>query len=150
MCRPVTYAGLWRRFIAYLIDQSVLGASAVAVGLNARGADSDPFDMQLLFLALYAGFAAIYYTVGVYRYGKTLGKAALGVAVIDETTHGLASLRQALLRSLGSALSSFLWFGYGVAAFHPRKKTFHDLISGTVVIVKRNSNKDHFGKSVEK
>jgi len=144
------YAGFWVRFIADLIDTTLLTVASwllelmilgVVYWLGKRAAPfSDafnPFWLQIFNGVLYLALAFPYYTWAHYRYGTTLGKKPFGVTVVSEADRLPISLKQAILRTLGYVVS-YAPFGAGfiMAAFHPQKRALHDLIAGTVSIAK--------------
>jgi uncharacterized RDD family membrane protein YckC len=64
----------------------------------------------------------------------TLGKAAMGMIVVDENFERLTFAR-ASIRYFSKFISELiLYIGYIMAAFHPHKRALHDIIAGTYVI----------------
>jgi uncharacterized RDD family membrane protein YckC len=122
--------------VAYAIDALVLyGASAVLATIARlvfRELASGRAVQTALTLAVVAG-SAVYWIVPHWRYGQTLGKAAVGVRVVD-AAGGPVSLRAALVRLVGYWLS-WLTFGIGylIAALRADKRALHDLVAGTRV-----------------
>lgn len=143
----VHYAGFLARVVAFLVDGAVLGAFGVPLaaagywGIRAgmlvlgRTApiETDESVTTMLMLAWFA-MATVYFTVLHASYGRTIGKALLGIEV--RTLHlGKVGVGRALLRTLGyAASSSFLGFGFFLVALTPRKRGWHDFIAGTCVI----------------
>ena len=78
-----------------------------------------------------------YYVVGQHKYGTTIGKRMLNVYIVSAADKQRITLKQSVVR-YSSYLVSYLPFcaGYIMAAFHPEKRALHDLIAGTVAIVK--------------
>ena len=119
----VPRSGFWRRFAALLIDIVIIWVMFVPARLIF-------FDLGLLSnqVAIYA-----YYVVGTTVWGRTLGKAVLGIRVVgpDGTPPGI---RRTLVReTLGKFLSAiFLMIGFLMAA-GKQKLALHDRISGTRV-----------------
>jgi uncharacterized RDD family membrane protein YckC len=143
----IHYAGFVSRAVAFLIDGALLGAFGIPLaaagywGIRAgmmflgRSApiETDESVMTMLMLAWFV-MATIYFTVLHASYGRTIGKALLGIEV--RTLHlGKLGVGRALLRTLAyAASSSFLGFGFVLAALTPRKRGWHDFIAGTCVI----------------
>ena len=83
----------------------------------------------------------IYETVGVWRWGRTLGKLLSGTRVVHVTDGGSVALSAAMIRSLVPAAFSvvpqvglFLGFGvYLLAFFDLRRQGLHDKAAGTLV-----------------
>ncbi|HID23043.1 MAG TPA: RDD family protein [Planctomycetaceae bacterium] len=146
----MSYAGFWRRVIAHLIDQFVIG---IAVGLfclplflGLFGADTVSSELgRSLFGAVYvwmtilirAPVALLYYASmeGAAVQG-TLGKLTLGIVVTDEAGRRISFVR-ALGRNFCKSLSGAVFgLGYLAAAFTQRKQALHDLMSGCLVVEK--------------
>jgi uncharacterized RDD family membrane protein YckC len=143
----VHYAGFLSRVVAFLIDGAVLGAFGIPLaaagywgiraGMLVLGrtapVETDESVMTMLMLAWFA-MATVYFTVLHASYGRTIGKALLGIEV--RTLHlGKVGVGRALLRTLGYAVSSsFLGFGFVLVALTPRKRGWHDFIAGTCVV----------------
>jgi len=139
-------AGLGRRGVALLIDQTVLGAllgvfflaACAALRLSGFAADAlfaaaalqavlPPFALLAVLLSL------VYHCFFHGRDGRTPGKALAGVAV--RTGDGaVPSLGRCVLRwfaaalGLGCAGAGIVW-----AFFHPRRRGWADLLSQTLV-----------------
>ncbi len=146
--RGARYGGFWRRAAAFAIDQTILQAlaffafcAALAV-LGIPAAATESLEGALgaavaLGGALGAGRLGLgmaYFTFFHGVSGRTPGKALLGLRVEtaagDPLTPGLA-----FLRWVGYVLSSLV-FGLGFLwiALHRRKRGWHDLLAGTVVV----------------
>jgi uncharacterized RDD family membrane protein YckC len=152
------YAGFWRRLAAHIIDSIILNLAAWGVELALFGAmygvylvlahrngalvkpfsDAfDPFMEQIASVVIYVALAAVYFILGTFRYGTTLGKRPFKVYVVRASDGGPITRGQSALRFVGYA-ASYLTFGCGflMAAFHPQKRALHDLIAGTVSVIK--------------
>jgi uncharacterized RDD family membrane protein YckC len=149
------YAGFWIRFVAAWIDIIVLNFATWFVELlilgviywtwllRSKGAVPsyasafDPVLVQTVALLIYILLAIPYYGWGTYRFGTTLGKRPFRIYVVQEGTYANLTLRQSLLRCL-AYVASYLPFGAGfaMAAVHPKKRALHDLIAGTVSVVR--------------
>lgn len=95
-------------------------------------------------------FASILITVGwllclsaFYIYcwrnvGQTLGMKTWRIRMVDAQSNQLASYKQCAQRSFFALCSlAFLGCGYWLQFFHPQQKTFHDLMSGTRLVLLR-------------
>jgi uncharacterized RDD family membrane protein YckC len=61
----------------------------------------------------------------------------LKIYVVDAKSFKPITLKQSVLRCMGYVVSGLPFLcGYLMAAFHPEKKALHDLIGGTVSIIK--------------
>ncbi len=164
MDNQTKYAGFWIRAIADFIDSLILDSAAILLELMGVGVlfwigilshsgtqggvtsfyeAIDPFRFQIIFGVLRALLSLGYYTWLTYRYGTTLGKRVLRIYVVSMVDLSPITLRQSLIRCLGYILSYLpLGAGFLMAAFHPEKRALHDLIAGTVSIVKPHEVKN--------
>jgi len=155
----MVYGGFWIRFGAKLIDNLILTAGAVlflgiafGVGLvvyapRLRGAEVEPAIVRLLeppvglllqlgLQLVFNGVAILYNTLFVGRYGATPGKMACGLRVVT-ADGGKVTYGRALGRAFGEILSGMICsIGYIIAAFDSEKRTLHDHMCGTRVIVR--------------
>jgi uncharacterized RDD family membrane protein YckC len=152
------YAGFWRRAVAHLIDfvitnglswgleeamfRAMYGVYMVIAHFQhtpLRPYDDafDPMIEQVMSVVVFLAIAVPYYVWGTYRFGTTLGKKPFKIQVVRMADGGPITLRQSALRAAGYVLS-YLTFGCGflMAAFHPQKRCLHDLIAGTVSVIK--------------
>ncbi len=155
------YAGFWRRFLAYTVDNIIINivfliltvviAAAFILGSmsgNTRAWLADLTDpARIASLALLVGAIYIVLSIAYFTYfhgikGRTPGKMLLGLQVLstDGTPIGFGT---AFLRSVGYLVSSLLFtipLGFIWAAFDKRKQGWHDKIAGTVVIIRHEEN----------
>jgi uncharacterized RDD family membrane protein YckC len=135
----VQYGGFWRRFVAFWIDVvlatlllfPILGMLGVSDGLLRVGhmGVKEQVIWNLPFM-----LAA---TLFIYYRQATPGKMLLGLRVVDAKTLGNPTFAQALGRQVAYLLSSLVLFlGFIWIAFSERKRGWHDLLAGTVVIRK--------------
>lgn len=153
--RAPHYAGFWIRLIADLIDSTLLTVASWFLELMILGAvywlgnftksftDAfNPLWLQIFNGVLYLVIAFPYYTWGHYRYGTTLGKKPFRIYVVSEANRLPISMRQSILRSFGYVLSyAPLCAGFLMAAIHPEKRGLHDLVAGTVSVIKQPREK---------
>lgn len=142
--RYTGYAGFWLRFLAWFIDQIIMGIVGGIIGVVAgllmvgSGVDPEGFGPQnglrLLGLAINLAYSSILESSSSQA---TLGKMALGLKVTD--VHGRRlTFGNALGRSLAKILSGLiLAIGYIMAAFDDRKQGLHDKMASTLVMKTR-------------
>ena len=162
-----SYAGFWKRLVAYIIDAIVLyipslllegpfgshaatetlEQSILASGTNVQG-------MMLAYHNFYVDQWAYFLTTGVIawlyfaicessRWQATLGKMALGIRVTD-LQGGRISFLRALGRYAGKFLSTaIILIGFVMAAFTARKQALHDLLANTLVVNGRANDAHH-------
>lgn len=143
-------AGFWLRGVAFMIDSTILSifallmlvvgllSSGLSTGLGDVVVESAPsFPLIPLWIAGTLTASAAYFTILNSEQGQTIGKSLLGLEV--RTANGaLLSSSQALFRWLGYGIST-VFFGAGFLwiAIHPGKRSWHDLLANTIVIIPR-------------
>ncbi len=148
-----TYAGFWKRFLAFLIDKLILGAvtgvfaiPVIAVGIaGAANPPDNPDDtsvlaamligMVLLLALVSLVIAWLYYAFmeSSARQG-TLGKLALGIVVTDMQGNKV-SFGRATGRYFGKILSGLVFgIGFLMAGFSQQKQALHDILSQCLVL----------------
>ncbi len=152
------YAGFWRRSVAHLIDFVLTNGACWAIEeglframygvywlvahyhhspLKPYDDAFDPMLEQVVSVIVFLAVAVPYYVWGTYRYGTTLGKKPLKIRVVRMSDGGPITLRQSGVRFVSYILSyATLGCGFLMAAFHPQKRCLHDLIAGTVSVIK--------------
>jgi uncharacterized RDD family membrane protein YckC len=138
--------GFWRRFWAFEIDLLLLlilmGIFVVAGFLAAQMGAGDA-GMSLLtqvrgiaplILPMAAVLGIVYFSFFHAAWGQTIGKMIFGVRVVQKNGQPVA-FPQALLRTFSYLVSAFpFFFGFIWAGFTSGKRSWHDLISGTIVV----------------
>jgi Mce-associated membrane protein len=137
-------AGVFRRLAAGLLDTALglvlwsLSAMWLVLGVWAlRGLPREVPTLLLFYagvLGLGVGLHLIYHVVLLGGCGQTVGRMALGIAVVrrDGTPPGYG---RALLRSLGNLVTALtLGLAALVALFNREGRDLADLLSGTRVI----------------
>ncbi len=134
-------AGSVSRFLAFLVDQFIIGmlfaggllltsaAARVVLGIDIdTGSDSLPIALAYLM------WAFAYMAGSLAATGRTIGKAVLGLQVVEADGSRLRA-RAALIRTAVFPLS-FLLFGIGLllGLIRRDRRELHDLIAGTAVI----------------
>lgn len=158
--KPVSYAGFWKRFLAYLIDNILISIFSfvillpllamiglAGIGIASSGDENPDANVYLgsigMLLGAYLLFIVVVF-VGEWLYfalmeskkGATLGKMALGIKVTDLSGHTI-SFGRATGRYFGKILSSLIFcIGYIMVAFTQQKQGLHDLMAGTLVVNK--------------
>jgi uncharacterized RDD family membrane protein YckC len=140
----MAYAGFWTRFAAVFIDGLILGAfNLMTNGIGAalvipamRGSPNAALGIQLVLMCVNLAVGMSYETLMIGKYGATVGKMVMKIRVITAEGQKVSYLR-ALGRYFAKLLSGMtLMIGYLMAAFDDEKRTLHDRICNTRVIVK--------------
>jgi uncharacterized RDD family membrane protein YckC len=110
--------------LAYIIDGFILTALII-----------------LCLIVVIVGWIALpFVAIGYMPYlwwkrGATFGQSALGLRVVREVDGGPIDGGQAAIRFIGIIVSAWvLYIGLIWVAFEPRKRGWHDMMAGTVVI----------------
>jgi len=139
----MVYASFWRRAGAAIIDGFILLIVQLLIQAVYAGADalrtmngyvlaSQIIVLQLLQMAT----QAVYHSSFVYQFGGTPGKLALGCRVVTADGAKL-TLKRSIARYFASLISVMTFgIGYLIAAFDDERRTLHDRICDTRVIVK--------------
>ena len=153
---PVEYAGFWWRFLAYIIDDLIIGAVSwifalpiLAVfgvsmySLKEAGMDTDNAELLVLPIILAASSIGIIAMVLQWLYFAlmesskhqgTLGKIVLKIKVTDLEGKRV-SFARATGRYFGKILSGMIMYiGYIMAGFTERKQALHDMLASCLVI----------------
>jgi uncharacterized RDD family membrane protein YckC len=142
--QPV-YAGFWRRAIAFLIDNLILGfIVAVIIASNPPKFMVD-FDLNAPTLKLVPpftrlGFIVVYFVMWIYfsffeasAWQATPGKRILRIYVTD--IHGQRpTFVRAAFRNVARMISALLVVGYILAGFTAKKQALHDLLASCLVL----------------
>ena len=152
----VRYAGFWRRFVAHLIDQFIMGIVAfmlfipglamLGIGIGAGFSEDSPSAIGFILAAIAAYLTAILvilvlqwlYFALMESSNKqaTLGKLALGIIVTD-LSGGRISFGRASGRYFGKIISGLiLYIGFIMAGFTDRKQALHDIMASCLVVMK--------------
>ncbi|HAL56569.1 MAG TPA: RDD family protein [Bacteroidetes bacterium] len=154
---PVHYAGFWRRFVAFLIDSTILCVVAffflipalgfLGLGIGAGALAEDPDAAAGLIVAAIAAyfFAIVIIAIAGWLYYAimessakqgTLGKMALGIVVTDMDGKRI-SFGRATGRYFGKILSGMiLYIGYIMAGFTQKKQALHDILASCLVVMR--------------
>ncbi len=156
---PSPYAGFWLRFLAYIIDNVVLGVifgvivllaiAAVGVGyfravIQGMQDGTGEFPVELVG-AILMGVLLTLVASWIYHawmesseYQATLGKMALGMTVTDLNDRPI-SFARASGRFFAKIITGLipLGIGYIMAGFTEKKQALHDMIASCLVLKKR-------------
>lgn len=140
---PTNYAGFWLRVVAVLIDGVVMMVitAVIAFGAGFALGMAGYAENEELLSAVGGGIGLITqwaYYVFMESSNKmaTVGKSALGLIVTDMEGRKIG-FGKANGRFFGKFLSGFtLGIGLLMAGFTAKKQTLHDMITGTLVLVK--------------
>ena len=152
---PVSpYGGFWIRFLAFFIDQIILGIVAAPLyfimvlpriipiiqDAHESGEPSPEMIASIVGTALTSGFIVL---IGAWLYDAlltsspwqgTVGKKILRLKVTDEAGNRIGFGR-ATGRFVGKVLSQMIaYIGYIMIAFTDRKRGLHDILAGTLVM----------------
>src|SRR6266568_3219290 len=111
---------------------------ALIAGLSmgqALGTEQRGLSLTVVLMAIQLGTGISYETILIGKYGATLGKMACKIYVVT-AEGGRVSYLRACGRYFARILSAFtLLIGYIMAAFDPEKRTLHDRICNTRVVL---------------
>jgi uncharacterized RDD family membrane protein YckC len=122
------YAGFWIRLVAFIIDAFILLAITIVLAITVIG--------LLLVIPVGLGYMPFLW----YKRGGTFGQTLLGLRVVRAIDGGPIDGGMAMIRALVFWAEQFFsgWLigllGFVWAAFEPRKRAWHDMAAGTVVI----------------
>ena len=137
----MNYAGFWVRLGAHVIDFVLVNAIELALeyGISLPLGLSS-VAQQVVGVILSLSLCYYYYVELPQKRGTTIGKQIFGIQVIDIKTGQNFTRKQAIIRLFGYLFSyAIVGCGFLMAAFHPQKRTLHDLMAGTVCIRKKKS-----------
>src|SRR5438067_11420122 len=131
----VAYAGFWRRFLAYLIDGTLLAGVNLALYSTVHLLAPDNLDALANIAPVAIAISWAYFAVLESSPASgTLGKVALGVYVADlhgdPISFGLVAFRNGL-KSVSWLL---LGAGWVLAALTQRKPGLHDVLASGLVL----------------
>jgi uncharacterized RDD family membrane protein YckC len=141
-----TYAGFWRRAGASLLDVGLLVVAWMALGaaFNYANPKTQPASEYLavgVFFTIVGGHWLYHALMLRSRRQATLGMLALGIFATDKNGNRL-HFGKATLRHFAKILSCIpLGIGFFVQPFTPKRRTLHDLIAGSVVLVRPERKK---------
>jgi uncharacterized RDD family membrane protein YckC len=139
LSRDVAYAGFWVRLAAAVLDVAILGIVGLAIGLGVLawtgrgGAAARAFTLAVVLVVGWLYFSLMESSPG----GATFGKRAFRLQVLTADRMERVGFLRATGRWAGRWVSSIvLAIGYLMQPFTARKQALHDLLAGTVVVVR--------------
>jgi uncharacterized RDD family membrane protein YckC len=147
----VIYAGFWSRFLALSVDVFMIGIPISILiyftfGYETmqsqpgfidaiEGVKPEQTPNTLIPLLTMSLWSLI--TLGFWNAtGQTPGKKMAKVIIVDSKSLKKPTLVQLLVRLLFFIMPVFAFISFFVMLFHPKKRTLHDIFSGTAVIYK--------------
>ena len=146
----VTYAGFWKRVLAFMTDLFMIGmpitlfimftfghnqmnsATGLDVIMDPEAAKAHAPNPVSSILQLVLSMLA--YTIFWHKTGQTPGKKLAEIKVVDAETMQNASYFQLGIRYIGYFVSLISIVGFFTGLLREDKRTLHDLISRTAVI----------------
>lgn len=133
----IEYAGFWRRTAAHFIDGVIVLIILVPtlfLFFSSNVAQYGDVSAAISILIQYV-ITPIVVIAFWKKKGGTPGKLLMGVKVVSANTLETASTGRLIIRYLGYIPSSLVLFiGFIWVAFDEKKRGWHDLLAGTVVI----------------
>lgn len=132
------YSGFWIRSLASILDVIfvilfVFSLFSVLYILELLNLPGEVIGIITLFLIF--GLFLYYIFLPASKYQGTFGKQICKIYIGDQYGNRI-SIGRSFLRFLCSYLSGFIYIGYLLAAFTPKKQTLHDLMTSTYVYKK--------------
>ena len=124
---PLDFASPLIRVYAYITDWAIFSAVfLISVQIFGVSVETVPFVALGMFLG--------YFAVPTILWGRTVGKAIIGVVVVDDEGYpcGLRGVPREIfgrILAVGLALIGIIWI-----LFDAKKQGFHDKIAGTYVV----------------
>ena len=143
---PGRYADFWTRLVAFIVDDILLyfpgGVIVVWAALQYPPVVGHTMDSMFLALATLLAVGLISYVGFILAptaiWGRTLGKLAVGVKVVNEQGQPPGIWRAILREVIGKFVSGLvICLGYIWVAFDREKRGWHDHIAGTYVVSAR-------------
>ncbi len=152
----VSYAGFWKRFVAYIIDDIILSVAGVLIALplgavfglsflSGFSGETEPGAPMIALAASAIGLAVVGVLVASWLYYAfmessasqgTLGKMALGIKVTDMEGKRI-SFCKATGRYFGKIVSGMIMYiGFIMAGFTAKKQALHDIMASCLVVNK--------------
>ncbi len=134
----ITLAPLKKRALAYLIDEILVSLLFIFIYVdqipdNATTEETITIINSLVFYVMV--LKVVYQTFFVWMYGATLGRIAMKIKVISlgdlENPSLLFSLGRASFRIISE---SIFYLGFLWAVLNPKRETWHDKVSNTLVV----------------
>ena len=123
------------RIAAYLADALLVGMAGAVLYVPFAIART-PSPGVAIAIAVVAVAIGLAYAIAFegHRVGATPGKQMAQIRVVDSLTAGRIGYRRAAVRAVVRPVSSLFGLGLLWGLFDSRARTWHDLVSGSVVI----------------
>ena len=119
----VVFGGFWIRFVALVIDAILVGLVAGVI-LTATKTVAITYAIEIAYFAVCWGVL-----------GQTIGMMPFRLRIVRNSDGGKLTWGNVILRIIGWFVAGFPFaLGFIWAAFDSRKRGWHDMIGGTVVI----------------
>lgn len=149
--KKVYYAGFWSRFLALSVDVFMIGIPIgifIYFSFGYETMQSQPGFMDaiegvhpqkeanalipILTMSLWSLITLAFW----FKTGQTPGKKMAKIKIVDNATLKKASFARLVIRLLFFIMPIFAFFSFFIMLFHPKRRTLHDIFSGTAVIYK--------------
>jgi uncharacterized RDD family membrane protein YckC len=128
------YAGFWIRFLAYFVDGLILFVISLAVTMALGGSYTAGHTPSFNGTGFSFIIAVMYFLFfWVKQDGQTPGKKVMAIQVVREDGKPI-DWTTAIIRYIGTLLSSFLYIGYLMIIWDSRKQGLHDKLAKTLVV----------------
>ena len=148
---PNVYAGFWRRVLAFLIDTAIVSICALVIGFGlgfvlrnymaSAVTDTETRNVLYMVLDIFIGLIISWLYCTLFESSPkqgTPGKMAIGIIVTDLNGRKI-SFGKANGRFWGKIISGIpLGIGFIMAGITQKKQAIHDIMAGTLVVVKQN------------
>jgi uncharacterized RDD family membrane protein YckC len=131
----VEFAGHGARLVAYIVDTLIQGILSLGLFVVSLIAAAVFPPLALLGVLCWIAIAIAYFPYYWATRGQTPGMKMMGIRVVRDADGGPITAGQAFLRLVGYWVSGFvLYLGYIWIFIDHRRRGWHDLIAGTVVV----------------
>lgn len=130
-------AGFWIRLLAYIVDLVIVGAISHLITNVLYSLFNVENGWPLLTVSFsYIGlWGSLYFILMTKWMGQTVGKMLFGLKVVRQDGAPLDWATIVFREGVGRFIAHYVFLiGFLWAAFHPRKKGWHDLIADTYVV----------------
>jgi uncharacterized RDD family membrane protein YckC len=119
----VAFGGFWIRFLALIIDAIIVGIVGSII-VSATQATAILYVLEIAYFVVCWGVL-----------GQTIGMMPFGLKIVRNSDGGKITWGNVIMRLIGWYISAFvICIGFIWVAFDSRKRGWHDMIGGTVVI----------------
>lgn len=145
-------AGFWIRFVAYLIDLSLINIVLIGLIVNnvLLATKLENYTFMYLSWSTIIGFIVfyIYFILMTKFLGQTIGKMIVGLKVVRDNGENLNWSTVLFREGIGRLFSAILYLPYLIIPFTSKHKGLHDFIADTHVVHEESFSKK--GKSNSK